>query len=198
MNRRDFVKCAALSTIGMILNPFDTAIASASVLETAEPMIYKRLLQFSEYEKRPSTEVIVIHHTEPPNKDLDTTAQTVHRWHKEHNGWAGIGYHYLIRKNGMIERGRLPDMVGAHVLHHNLNSVGISLAGNFNPGIGKPTDAQMHSVKELTAWLCRKYDIDPYKKWTIVGHRDLRSTTCPGDNLYCRLDDIRSFARKNA
>ncbi|MBR1396673.1 MAG: N-acetylmuramoyl-L-alanine amidase [Selenomonadaceae bacterium] len=198
MNRRDFLKYAAAATLGMYINPFDESIAKASVLETAEPVIYKRLLQFTEYEKRLSTEFIVIHHTVYPgdeHSDVDTTATDIHELHQKKNKWAGIGYHYLIRKDGMIERGRLPDMVGAHALHHNLNSVGICLAGNFE--IGKPTKAQMRSVKELTAWLCRKYDLDPYKEGTIVGHRDLNDTKCPGENLYRRLDDIRSFCINN-
>ncbi|MBP9550733.1 MAG: hypothetical protein KBE34_02250, partial [Veillonella sp.] len=30
------------------------------------------------------------------------------------NGWAGIGYHFVIRKDGTIERGRPLSVVGAH------------------------------------------------------------------------------------
>ena len=199
MNRREFLNFAALSIFGLGLSSFDEAIASK--LETSEPMIYKRFLQFSEYTKRPKTEIIVIHHTEKLNPetnepmDDDSSALRVHKWHIEHNGWAGIGYHYLIRKNGMIEQGRLPEMMGAHVYGYNDNSIGICLAGNFNKGVGKPTKSQIQSVKELTSWLCRKYNISPSKQ-TILGHRDLISeTTCPGDNLYCHLNEIRAYCK---
>ena len=201
MNRRDFLKFMSLGALGMYFNTLDT---EASKLETAEPMIYKRFLQFSEYVKRPATEIIVIHHTDkidPLSKaplDEDSTVERVHKWHIEHNGWAGIGYHYLIRKTGMIEQGRLPDMVGAHVFGHNNNSIGICLAGSFHTGVAKPTKEQIQSLKELTLWLCRKYDIKPSRQ-TILGHRDLNSdTTCPGDNLYCRLNEIREYCRGNS
>lgn len=44
--------------------------------------------------------------------------------------------------------------------------IGICLSGNFN--LGKPTAVQMDSVKELCAWLCRKYGLDPTRKGIIV------------------------------
>jgi N-acetyl-anhydromuramyl-L-alanine amidase AmpD len=106
-----------------------------------------------------------------------------------------VGYHYLIRKNGMIEQGRRPDMVGAHAYGHNKNSLGICLAGNFD--IGKPTAAQMDAVKELCRWLCQKYKLDPLRKGTIVGHRDLNDTACPGKRLYRRLEEIRWFCAEH-
>ena len=190
MNRRDFLKSVALSTFGLIgLNAFN--VEAASVLSTAEPPICKRFFQFTEYEPRPTTEMIVIHHA-GFEVDKDTTAAAVHRLHQEVNGWAGIGYHYLIRKDGMIEQGRRPNMVGAHAYRHNKNSIGICLAGNFN--LAKPTNEQMASVKELVRWLCRKYDLNSEKHGVIVGHRDLNDTSCPGDYLYAKLDAIRRAA----
>ena len=158
-----------------------------------EPPIQKRFFRFTEYEKRPGTEFLVIHHTGFPNEDKDSIAADIHKFHQETNGWAGIGYHYLIRKNGMIEQGRRPDAVGAHALHYNSTSIGICLAGNFE--IGKPTRKQMESLKILSAWLCQKYKLDPMKKGVIVGHRDLNDTDCPGNSLYRQLGDVRWFCR---
>ena len=198
MNRREFIKMAAFSTFGISLNPIDELInfpivEAGSLLETAEPMIYKRFLDFTEYEERSATNLIVIHHTGFPNVDKDSTAVDIHQLHQKTNGWAGIGYHYLIRKDGMIEQGRLPNMIGAHAFQHNKTSVGICVAGNFD--IANPTKAQMASVKDLTFWLCRKYGINPDKRHVIVGHRELNDTSCPGENLYRRLDEIRDFCR---
>lgn len=136
--------------------------------------------------------MIVIHHTGFPNVDKDSTVVDIHKFHQEVNGWAGIGYHYLIRKDGMIEQGRRPEMIGAHAYQHNKNSIGICLAGNFD--IAAPTKAQMNSVKELTKWLCRKYNLDSMKNGVIVGHRDLNDTGCPGENLYGQLSKIRRAA----
>lgn len=188
----------AFLTVGLSLDSLlipNSITEAGSKLETAEPMIYKRFLDFKEYEWRPSTDFIVIHHTGFPGEDKDSTVSEIHKFHQETNGWAGAGYHYLIRKNGIIEQGRRPDMVGAHALHYNKTSIGICLAGNFD--IGTPTRAQMASVQELTLWLCKKYKIDPDKKGAILGHRDLNDTSCPGDNLYQDLDEIREYCRYN-
>lgn len=194
MKRRDFLRLAGAAILGLAAaNPLDENAALAKMIEGWEPPIYKRFFRFTEYEERPATDMIVIHHTGFPDADKDSTAAAIHKFHQETNGWAGIGYHYIIRKDGMIEQGRLPNMVGAHAYGHNKNSVGISLAGNFE--IGKPTDAQMESVKILTAWLCQKYGLNPMQKGVIVGHRDLNDTACPGDALYRRLNEIRKFCR---
>lgn len=198
MNRREFLKAMLISTIGLAFND----VEAKRILETAEPMIYKRFLQFSEYEVRPKTELIVIHHAGKLDinnnpVDSDSSVEGIHKWHIEHNGWAGVGYHYLIRKDGRIEQGRLPNMIGAHAYGHNKNSIGICLAGNFDRGVGKPNRDPLQSLKELTAYLCSKYNINPSKQ-TIVGHRDLNSdTTCPGDNLYRKLGELRSYCKNN-
>ena len=189
MNGRKILLIAALAAASL----FDCAKASAYVLDTWEPPIKKLFLEFDEYNERTVTEVIVIHNAGFPGEDKDSSAEDIHKFHKEVNGWAGIGYHYVIRKDGRIEQGRKPLAVGAHALHHNKNSVGICVAGNFN--IGKPNRKQMESLKLLTAWLCQKYKLDPMKKGVIVGHRNLNDTDCPGNNLYPKLDEIRRYCR---
>ena len=78
-----------------------------------------------------------------------------------------IGHHYLIRKDGTIEQGRSPGMVGAHAKDNNDTSIGVCLAGNFD--IGKPTEQQMKSAKELCRWLCSKYGLNPMKKGGYCG-----------------------------
>ena len=190
MNRRDFLRLATLTVAGFF---FGNDTASAYVLDTWEPPIRKLFLQFTEYEVRPTTEVIVIHHAGFPDGDKDSSAEDIHKFHRDVNGWAGIGYHYVIRKDGTIEQGRRPNMIGAHAYGHNKNSVGICVAGNFN--VAKPPRVQMDSLKLLTAWLCQRYKLNPMRKGVIVGHRDCNDTACPGDNLYRKLDEIRRYCR---
>lgn len=190
MDRRKFLRVMAITTANLFLGDKE---AVAYILETWEPPIRKLFLQFTEYEERPSTEVIVIHHAGFPEGDKDSSAQELHKFHQETNGWAGIGYHYVIRKDGTIEQGRRPQMIGAHAYKHNKNSIGICVAGNFN--LVKPQAAQIDSLKLLTAWLCQRYKLNPMGRGVIVGHRDLNDTTCPGDNLYKKLDDIRRYCR---
>ena len=190
MDRRKFLSALALTACGIFLGDKK---AAAYVLDTWEPPIRKLFLSFTEYEERPSTEVIVIHHAGFPDGDKDSSAEEIHKFHQEVNGWAGIGYHYVIRKDGTIEQGRKPLAVGAHAYQHNKNSVGICVAGNFD--LVKVPSVQMDSLKLLTAWLCQRYHLNPMQKGVIVGHRDLNDTACPGNNLYKKLDEIRRYCR---
>ena len=190
MDRRKFVRFMALGAANLLLGNNE---AAAYILDTWEPPIRKLFLRFTEYEERPTTEMIVIHHAGFPDGDKDSSAEEIHRFHQEVNGWAGIGYHYVIRKDGTIEQGRKPLAVGAHAYHHNKNSVGICVAGNFD--LAKPNRKQMDSLKLLTAWLCQKYKLNPMKDGVIVGHRNLNDTSCPGENLYSKLGEIRRYCR---
>lgn len=134
---------------------------------------------------RPATNAIVIHHVGVP--DGDTSAAAIHKAHLA-NGWAGIGYHYVIRKNGTIERGRPLPTVGAHAQGHNYDTIGINVTGNFDKE--RPTKEQITSLERLIAALCNIYHIDPGVT-TIEGHRDVNATDCPGNHLYDLLPQIR-------
>ena len=140
-------------------------------------------LDFSTLTERSRTNCIIIHHTASTKDD---SAADIHAYHKNSLGWAGIGYHYLIRKDGIIERGRPEDCIGAHCYGWNDLSIGIALCGNFETE--EPTAAQISSLLELAAYLKDKYNLaDAY----IFGHRDKDATACPGKNLYSRLPAIR-------
>lgn len=73
----------------------------------------------------------VIHHT-AGNKlnDRDLTIEEIDRYHKS-KGWDGIGYHFLIRKDGIIYEGRLLTKQGAHAKGRN-HYIGIALTGCQN------------------------------------------------------------------
>lgn len=146
-------------------------------------------LVFKELSERAKTDLIVVHHTGNPTDD-DLSAEQIHRAHVN-MGWAGIGYHYVIRKDGTVEAGRPVDKVGAHAYGFNSRSVGIMVCGNFD--IGVPTKAQLNTLPMLIAELCKKYNLIASKD-VVVGHRDLMATQCPGDNLYAEMDTIRGNA----
>ena len=63
------------------------------------------------------------------NQECDTSAAEIDRWHKA-RGWRMIGYHYGIRWNGTIEKGRTDTMQGAHTRGLNSRSLGICLSGH--------------------------------------------------------------------
>ena len=97
MNRRDFLRRMTLVGIGAALFPFFPDAAEASwYIPSALPgvTIKPTYLSFGALENRFVTDCIVIHHI--GNTNADVSAATVHEWHL-HNGWAGLGYHFLIR-----------------------------------------------------------------------------------------------------
>lgn len=117
---------------------------------------------------RASTRRIVIHHT----ASGDVSAATVHRWHLN-NKWAGIGYHYLVRRSGVIERGRPEHMQGAHAPVANADGIGIALAGDFTSA--RPAPEQMQSLAWLIGDIRRRYG-----NILVIGHKDVDATACPG------------------
>jgi N-acetylmuramoyl-L-alanine amidase CwlA len=125
-------------------------------------------------------EYIVIHHTASTAKE---TVEQIHNFHINNNGWAGIGYHFYIRKDGTIYRGRPEKYIGAHCENYNSVSIGICCEGNFE--IEQPTEKQLTSLSELIQYLKKKYG-----NIQVVGHRDLNATACPGKNLYSKLGSV--------
>lgn len=121
--------------------------------------------------KRKKTDYIILHHASAKTASPDA----IHSWHLS-NGWAGIGYHFLVRKNGSIYRGRPVDFVGAHTTNYNSISVGICFEGDFE----KETisNAQKTAGIKLVSYLKRLYPNAKVKK-----HKDFNATDCPGKNF---------------
>lgn len=129
-------------------------------------------LQFKgNMETRKSTNRIVLHHAAASVCD----AKTIHEWHLN-RGFSGIGYHFLVRKDGTIERGRAENLVGAHAAGNNSNSIGICFEGNFETET--MGEAQKNAGSELVEYLKKKYSIG-----IVVRHKDLAHTACPGKNF---------------
>lgn len=119
---------------------------------------------------RSKTNSIILHHAAAKV----CTAQQVDNWHKG-NGWTGIGYHFFIRKDGTIYRGRPEWAIGAHASGHNSNTIGVCVEGDYSVEKTMP-EAQKNSVKELLLYLKGKYP-----QTDLKGHRDVGATGCPGD-----------------
>lgn len=156
-----------------------------------EPKIIDTGLEWDDDEltEREDTDMIVIHHT--GGTDIDASAEQIDGWHKNQD-WVGIGYHFVIRKNGTIERGRPEWAVGSHAYGENWHTLGIHLSGAMDKV--QPTDAQIESCAHLVAYLCDEYEI-PIDREHIVGHREVNDdTSCPGENLFAKMDLIVSKA----
>lgn len=119
---------------------------------------------------------IIIHCSDSPN-DRAVTAKEIHQWHKE-RGFDGIGYHYVIRRDGGLEHGRPEYWTGAHAKGYN-DHIGVCLVGR-----DEFTDAQWKTLKMLLANLSIEYG---FKKEDIRGHYEVNpGKTCPNF-------DVRKF-----
>lgn len=126
-------------------------------------------LSFGGMSSRSVTRRIILHHAEATS----CSAADIHRWHKEDRGWAGAGYHFLVRKDGKVYRLRPEWAVGAHASGSNSDSLGICFEGAYNTEyMGQ---AQINAGRELVAYLKDKYGIS-----LVQRHKDVGSTDCPG------------------
>ena len=121
--------------------------------------------------RRTATRRIILHHAAA----VTCTPQQVHQWHLA-NGWTGIGYHFFVRKDGTVYRGRPEDTVGAHAGNNNYDSLGVCFEGSFDRET--MPDAQLRAGQELVAYLKQKYGIS-----TVQRHSDVNATGCPGGNF---------------
>ena len=120
--------------------------------------------------------LIIIHCSATP-EGKDYTVQDIDRWHKA-RGWKGIGYHYVIYRDGSIHKGRPEEQVGAHCLNHNKHSIGICYIGgttadNKNAKDTR-TEAQKRSLRALLVELKQSYP-----RALIMGHNVFANKACP-------------------
>ena len=110
-------------------------------------------------------------HCSATRATADVGAADIRLWHKR-QGWVDIGYHYVIKRDGTVEKGRPDDQPGAHVHGYNSKSLGICMVGGLAPdgkrGENNFTPAQFAALKTLLGTLSARY---PNAK--VLGHRDL-------------------------
>jgi len=116
-------------------------------------------------------DTIVIHCTASPDY-LDIGTKEIDQWHKD-RGWSQIGYHYVVRRNGEIERGRPEYLSGAHARGINKTSIGVVWVGTDSI-----SPEQNQSLIGLINLIRGKYNIKIEK---VKGHCEAVETdkTCP-------------------
>ena len=116
-------------------------------------------------------QMIILHHAEASS----CSVYDINNWHKE-RGWVGIGYHYFVRKDGSIYRGRPENAVGAHCPGCNSISIGICAEGSYNKEY--MPQAQKDAIEALIKDIYRRKG----RRLQIFGHKEKYSTDCPGRN----------------
>mgnify|MGYP000902478977 CR=1 FL=1 len=125
-------------------------------------------------------DTIVLHHALSPS----CTAQDVHRWHLD-RGWMGIAYHYFIRKDGSIYRGRQEIHQGGGLYgNENTGAIQICLEGCYTD-YGSLTEkavpqVQMNALVELCHDILQRQNIKAIKRHADYDSAKKESKDCPG------------------
>ena len=151
---------------------------------------------------------LIVHHTAGANSSTDWAGVMRAIWelHVKGNGWADIGYNFLIDPNGVAYEGRGDGILGAHFSVVNTGTSGISMIGTYTDR--PPSPAALATLTGLLTWQAQRYGLDPVAQTlhaasalelnVISGHRDAGlsprasgTTECPGVALYPLLPSLR-------
>jgi N-acetylmuramoyl-L-alanine amidase len=152
---------------------------------------------------RDITEVVVHWTAHFLNQDIG--AEEIHSQHKT-DGWSGIGYHYVIRKDGTIERGRPLQKRGAHAKAngHNKYSIGVAFVGgytvNSNSGLANPPYG-VESINSEQVKALRRFMSTFYKVWPggqAWGHNDTDPQRKPDPGFSVPQFVRSNFGKENA
>lgn len=133
--------------------------------------------------ERPLAQVnyLAIHSTNGPDTQ---TPQEIADNHININGWEGIGYHFLIDKEGVVYYVGDISTARANVANLNGQVIGIGLIGNFVQGM-LPTREQLDNAHKLCEFLLNYPNLPSVRSWDkLRGHKELpnQATNCPGDD----------------
>ena len=119
---------------------------------------------------------IILHCSATP-EGKDFTVADIDRWHKA-RGWQGIGYHYVVYRDGSVHEGRNIAVAGAHTSGYNKNSIGVCYIGGVAADGKTPKDTrtaeQRVALRNLVAKLKKQFP-----KATVHGHYEFAAKACP-------------------
>ena len=123
----------------------------------------------------------IIIHCSATKPKTDIGAKEIKVWHTSPpplgNGWKDIGYHYIIRLDGTVEKGRPVSRAGAHCAGHNAHSIGICYVGGLDAS-GNPADTRTREQKGALIKLI--YNLIRLYRCDVHGHKDYnKSKECP-------------------
>lgn len=153
----------------------------------------------------------LIHHTTGSNTyasgDVPAILRSIQAYHVLDLGWKDIAYNVLVDRFGVAWEGRGGGLdravAGGHTVGlTNERTTGLSFLGDF--ASAAPPSAMIETGEQVIAWKFLLHGVDPYGTLTgtngtlkaIAGHRDDKTTTCPGDSLYAQLSAMRAGVRE--
>jgi len=115
---------------------------------------------------------VIIHHTAiPPTVGAERIA--THR--VDNQGWPGIGYHYFITGEGMIQQTNELTTQSTHAGQYDPIAIGVCFAGDFTSAV--PSPAQIAAGAQLIAWLMSQFGLSLD---AVNGYKELVVTQSPG------------------
>lgn len=120
----------------------------------------------------------IVVHCSATKEGKDFGVDDFRKWHKR-KGWSDIGYHYVVRLDGTIEKGRDIEKIGAGVRGYNSNSVHVCYTGGVDENI-KPKDTRTDKQKDSLLFLLMELK-QRFPMAEILGHRDFPDVrkACP-------------------
>lgn len=132
---------------------------------------------------------LIVLHCSAVRPGQRSSAADIDNWHRKKH-WKGIGYHYVVRRDGSVELGRPLAEPGAHVVGHNRYSIGICYEGGLDAN-GEEADTRTpEQVKALRQLVEQLHEVFP--KALIVGHHDLNpGKPCPCFDAVAEYRDLQ-------
>lgn len=135
--------------------------------------------------RRKFTTQIIIHSSATP-PEMDIGLEEIDQWHRK-RGFSKCGYHFIIRRKGVVEVGRNISELGAHAKGQNHSSIGICLVGGTKDNIDNApennfTFRQMCSLVVLiekiqNAWVAKNGPLT--RDLLVKGHNEVSDKDCP-------------------
>ena len=121
------------------------------------------------YQNYREVRLLVVHCSATRCND-DFPVEALRRCHRE-RGFADIGYHFYLTRDGEVHVCRPVDRIGAHAAGWNDHSIGICYEGGLDEQ-GRPADTRTYAQKCSLLDLLRQLKAD-YPHARILGHSQL-------------------------
>ncbi len=158
---------------------------NASIIDVVNDLPHHPTLRYPTRNLGDITQII-IHHAAVEQRFASCNAEAFANYHINSRGWAGIGYHIVIEKDGAIKLCNYLTTISNNIGNANTRSIGICLAGNFE--IDAFTNVQLQPLLNAINWIYLQLG----RKVNIYPHQQFASTSCPGANVMAKLQSIKS------
>ena len=194
---------------------WEAQTTSAKVKKVEKPKIRSRKdwgaskkLGTTKHDVAAKATAAVVHHSAGANdydaEDVPAILRGIHTFHVQGRGWDDVGYNMFADRYGRLWEGRAGGVskaiVGAHAVGYNTGTFGISVLGTYEKKA--PPQKTLDAVAGAIAWKLSlsgtsadaKTTIAGDRVRTVIGHRDVGQTSCPGDAFYAKLGEVRTTA----